>query len=190
MLFNLFVFIASVFFPLLLWTVWNQVGSGIFGPYREMLGHWLVYLRLKCSSARSCENLWLRVCMGVSLCGEQAIQDVRRGDEDKTDTRSINNLLHFEIGIGSLLLSSPTYLLIGHEEEALGFGEKMLTIFSWQKVKSADIGQFCFLFSLLLLLFSIFHPFFFFSFLFASRFLISLRVRWPNEKSGFRDLFN
>lgn len=68
--------------------------------------------------------------MGVSLCGEQAIQDVRRGDEDKTDTRSINNLLHFEIGIGSLLLSSPTYLLIGHEEEALGFGEKMLTIFS------------------------------------------------------------
>lgn len=62
------------------------------GPHRKVFGHQLVYLHLKCRNERSCENLWLRVCMGASLCGEQAIQGVRRGDEDRVDTRPINNL--------------------------------------------------------------------------------------------------
>ena len=68
------------------------MGGGTWGHYRKVLGHQLVYLHLKCRNERSCENLWLRMYMGASLCGEQAVQGVRRGDEDKVDTRPINNL--------------------------------------------------------------------------------------------------
>lgn len=55
--------------------------------------------------------------------------------------------MYFEIGIRSLLLSSPRYLLVGHEEEALGFLDKTLLFLALRTVKSADIGQLCLLFS-------------------------------------------
>lgn len=85
----------------------------------------LVYLHLEYRNERFCESLWLRVHMEALLCGDKAIQGVKRGDEDKAYTRSINNLrftLYFEIGIRSLLVYFPSYLLVGHEkkEEALG----------------------------------------------------------------------
>lgn len=57
----------------------------------------------------------------------------------------------FEIGIRSLLLSSPSHLLVGHEEEALGFFlKKMLLSSALRKMRSADIGQLCLVFFFLL----------------------------------------
>lgn len=134
-----------------------------------MLGHWLVYLRLKCSSARSCENLWLRVYMGVSLCVEQAIQGVRRGDEDKTDTRSINNLFSFALWNRNWVtfIVFPNLFTDWPWRGGIRIWGEKLTIFSCQKVKSADIGQFCLLFSLLL-----FFLLFYFSLLFIFSFCL------------------
>lgn len=158
-----------------------------------MLGHWLVYLRLKCSSARSCENLWLRVCMGVSLCVEQAIQGVRRGDEDKTDTRSINNLFSFALWNRNWV----TFIVFPN----------LFTDWPWRggiRIWGENVNHFqlsesekCWYRSVLPLVFFVvvfpFVLFFFiiyFFFLFTSCFLISLRMRWLNEMSGFWDLFN
>lgn len=77
--------------------------------------HQLVYLR-------SPDEPLAQSVHGSSVCREQVIQDVRRGDEDKVDIRPINTLslvLYFEIGIRSLLLSSLHYLLVGYGEEVL-----------------------------------------------------------------------
>lgn len=54
--------------------------------------------------------------------------------------------MYFEIEIRSLLLSSPSYLLVGNEEEALGSLKKMLLFSALRKVKNADTGQLCLVF--------------------------------------------